>query len=413
MKIAVIGAGVVGICTAYELALDGHAVTVFERHAAVAEESSFACGAHQSPSLSHPLAFPAWPPTSRWRALFSPTGITLGRGTGLADLRWLCGWTRGAQSYLERFAAAHRLANYSLARQQSLIARAAMVVEQSPGQLLLLRSERDLLAYQERLSALKAQGVSAHILTPEAARQCEPALGSQVSMHCAIHFPNDGVGNCRQFAQALKEQALALGVVFHFATPVTAIAHTPTIQVHTDRLGAQGFERVVVCAAAGATALLPALKRVALARVASYSLSAHIREPLNAPRSAVLDGHSQVSISRLGARIRVSGGAELGGTPQRQREASTRLLYQTLQTHFPGAADFSRSMPLWAGASVFSPDALPLLGASAQPGIWLNLAHGHNGWSMACGAARILADQLGGRQTEVDTQLLHPSRFKA
>jgi D-amino-acid dehydrogenase len=70
-------------------------------------------------------------------------------------------------------------------------------------------------------------------------------------------------------------------------------------------------------------------------------------------------------------------------------------------------------MQLWRGTSMFSPDALPVLGPSGQPGIWLNLAHGHNGWSMACGAARILADQIGGKTPELDTKPLDAGRFNS
>jgi D-amino-acid dehydrogenase len=414
MKIAVIGAGVVGICTAYELALDGHAVTVYERHGSVAEEASFACAGHLSPSLSHPLAFPAWPQdTSRWRALLKPAGIALGGATSLPDLRWLAGWRVNPKDFRKRFDAAQQLVRYSLERQQRLTAHADLAFEQGQGQLLLLRSERDVAAQQNYLDALKAQGVVAHVLTTAQARTLEPALGSEAAVHAAIHFPGDAVGNCRQFAHALKEQALEIGVAFRFAASVRALSNTPTIQVHTDR-GAEGFDHAVVCAGASAATLLgPALMQVALTGIASYSLSAQIREPLNAPRHAVIDGYSHISISRMGARIRVSGGAELGGTPRRNRASSTRLLYQTLQTHFPGAADFSRSMQLWRGSSVFSPDALPLVGPSNHPGIWLNVAHGHNGWSMACGAARIVADQIGGRPPDLNTTLLHPGRFKS
>jgi D-amino-acid dehydrogenase len=410
MKIAVIGAGIVGICTAYELAMDGHAVSVFERHTAAAEEASFACAGHLSPSLSHPLSFPAWPQASWLSALFKPDGIGLGRGATLADLRWLTGWKTGSRGYFERFAAAHTLVRYSQERQQALCTQASMLVEQSAGQLLLLRTERDAQALQERLSALRTHGVTAKLMTPEEARKLEPALGHDVALHAAIHFPNDAVGNCRQFAQALKDRALELGVHFHFGTPVTALSHAPTIQVHTGRQAAHNFEQIVVCAGAGAAALLaPALKRATLTRVGSHSLSAQIREPLNAPRSAVLDSH--ISISRMGARIRVAGSAVLGDNPQHRRDASTRQLYRALQTYFPGAADFARSMQLWSGASVFSPDGLPLLGASARPGIWLNLAHGHNGWSMACGTARVLADQIRGKPADLDVTLVHPERF--
>jgi D-amino-acid dehydrogenase len=412
MKIAVIGAGVVGICTAFELALDGHAVTVYEGHGSVAEEASFACAGHLSPSLSHPLAFPVWPQaTSRWRALLRPSGIALCGATTLRDLRWLAGWKVSTNGFRERFEASHQLVRYSQERQNTLAAQASLDFAHAQGQLLLLRTERELLAQQERLAVLKAQGVVAHLLTPEQVRALEPALGSEATLHAAIHFPNDATGNCRQFAHALKDKALAAGVVFHFSSRVVALSHTPEVQVRTD-LEAADFDHAVVCAGASAATLLgPALKPMALTRVSSYSLSAQIREPLNAPRNAVLDGHT--SISRMGARIRVSGGAELGGLPRRNRAASTRLLYQALQTNFPGAADFGRSMQLWRGTSMFSPDALPVLGPSGQPGIWLNLAHGHNGWSMACGAARILADQIGGKTPELDTKPLDAGRFNS
>jgi D-amino-acid dehydrogenase len=115
----------------------------------------------------------------------------------------------------------------------------------------------------------------------------------------------------------------------------------------------------------------------------------------------------------MGNRIRVSGGAELGGTPGSSTAKTTRLLFQTLHSHFPGAVDFSRSMQIWKGCSVFSPDALPLVGPSTHPGVWLNLAHGHNGWGMACGAARIIADQMAGRPSDIDATKLDPSRFNS
>jgi D-amino-acid dehydrogenase len=90
-----------------------------------------------------------------------------------------------------------------------------------------------------------------------------------------------------------------------------------------------------------------------------------------------------------------------------------KQLFQTLQSHFPGAADFSRSMQIWQGASIFSPDALPLVGPSETPGVWLNLAHGHNGWNMACGAARVLADLISGKAAEIDISKLNPRRFNS
>jgi D-amino-acid dehydrogenase len=414
MKIAVIGAGIVGMCTAYELALDGHAVSVFERNGAVAEEASFACAGHLSGSLSHPMAFPAWPTGSRLRDLLAPSHITLGRRLSLRELRWLIRWKAAADGFPERFASAQMLATYSLQRLHTVTAQAALVYEQSEGQLLLFKTESEQLAYQERFKLLNESGAGAKALTPEQARALEPALAADLLFHSAVYLPNDEVANCRQFAHLLKDKLVEAGATLHFGTPVTRISHQAGIQVHTPEQGPHAFDHVVICAGTGAAVLMDhGLGPLAATKVWSHSVSAQIREPLNAPRSAVLDAHAQVSISRMGARIRVSGGAELGRGDGAITEKSTRQLFQVLQSHFPGAADFSRNMQIWKGASIFSPDALPLIGPGGSPGVWLNVAHGHNGWSMACGAARVLADLIGNKQADIDASRFNPGRFKS
>lgn len=414
MKIAVIGAGINGMCTAYELAVDGHEVSVFERNAAVAEEASFACGGHVSGSLSHPFAFPSWPANAPLRKLLTPSGISLGCHTKLRDLRWLLAWKMAPKNYPEQFSSAQHLVSYSLKRLHAIASQASLSLERSQGQLLLFKTESELVAYHARLKVLNEMGLGAKILTPELARQLEPALSADLPLHSALHFPNDEVWNCRQFAHVLKERLLALGTKLHFDTQVTAIANSPGIQVHSAKANLGTFDRLVVCTGVGFASLLtPELSRLPLARLCSQSVSAQIREPLNAPRSTVVIHGAQVSISRMGARIRVTGGAMIGPSGGGNNVQVTRRLYHALQNNFPGAADFSRSVQTWQGSSIFSPDGLPLLGPDRRSGVWLNLAHGHNGWSMACGAARVIADQIAGRQTDVDATNLSPERFKS
>ena len=414
MKIAVIGAGIVGMSTAYELAMDGHAVSVFERNASVAEDASFACAGHMGGGLLHPLSFPTWPLASRLRTLLAPSGIAVGRGTSLRDLRWLKAWKSPGNDFTERFACAQTLAAYSLQRLHTLTAQTSLVFEQSQGQLVLFLSEAEQQAQSGRLELLNQLGSVGKLLTPAVVRKLEPALDTHLAFHSGVYFAQDEFGNCRQFAHLLKEKLLESGAELHFSTPATALSGATGPQVQTLDKGTLAYDQVVVCAGAtGADLLAPELKHMALTPVWSTSISAQIREPLNAPRSAVLDWHKQISIGRMGARIRVSGGAAVGHKPGQDHKEIQKQLFQTLQSLFPGAADFSRSMQIWQGASLFSPDALPLVGPAQSPGVWLNLAHGHNGWSMACGAARVLADQISGKPAEIDVARLNPSRFKS
>ncbi len=412
MKIAVIGAGIVGICTAYELALDGHNVSVFERNAAVAEDASFACAGHLSASLSHPMAFPNWPSNSLLRDLWRSSGISLGRGITVRDLRWLRAWKAPAKDFAERLACAQSLVTYSLQRLHTIALQASLVHEESQGQLLLFKTEAAQQEQQKKLELLKALGTVGKVMTPAEVRVVEPALGADLKFHSGVFFAQDEVGNCRQFAHLLKGQLLEAGTEFHFNTPVTACSDAGGVQIQTPK-GVFSFDRVVLCAGTEGTNLIaPGFKHLPPIRLWSTTISAHIREPLNAPRSAVVDFQQQVSISRMGSRIRVSGGAALGHPGAQGNEKAKQLLFQTLQSHFPGASDYGRNMQVWQGASAYSPDALPLIGPSGSPGVWLNLAHGHNGWSMACGAARLLADLLGGKPAEIDATRLSPGRFK-
>ncbi len=136
--------------------------------------------------------------------------------------------------------------------------------------------------------------------------------------------------------------------------------------------------------------------------VHGYSVSANIREPLDAPRSAVMDEHYKVAISRLGNRVRVAGGAEVGGDIENKNTGALATLYKILQDWFPGAAHLSNGVQEWKGARPMLPDGPPIVGKSGLPGVWLNLGHGSSGWALSCGSARLLADQLQGKSPDID-----------
>ncbi|MGE0497483.1 MAG: D-amino acid dehydrogenase [Ramlibacter sp.] len=419
MKVAVIGAGIIGVTTAYELAADGHDVTVFERRGAAAEETSFANAGVVAPGYVTPWAAPGMP-GKVMRYLFSQHApVKLALPLSGSELAWMWKWWRACrlETYLANRARLQRLAFYSRARLHHLTDSLQLDYDRSPGYMVLLRTERDQQMVQPGLQVLRDAGVAFHEISADEARLVEPALNPDTPFAGAIHLPHDEVGNCRQFALLLKREAEARGVRFVFNTAVVQVdrAHPATLLIANETSPRQ-FDALVLCAGVASAALLrPLGLKLPIVAVHGYSISAPIREPLNAPRSALMDERYKVAISRLGNRVRVAGSAEIGGAPGAKRAASIRTLYKVLHDWFPGAAQISNTgagVQEWKGARPMLPDGPPVLGASGIPGLWLNLGHGSSGWALSCGSARVLADQMAGRSPEVDVEGLGIERLR-
>ncbi|RYY93806.1 MAG: FAD-dependent oxidoreductase, partial [Comamonadaceae bacterium] len=385
MRVAVIGAGIIGVTTAYELAADGHAVTVIERRGAVAEETSFANAGMVAPGYVTPWAAPGMP-RKVLSYLFSrhaPVKLTL--PLSVQELRWMWRWWEACDlpTYLANRARLQRLAFYSRERLHWLTDSLQLDYDRSPGYLVLLRSEKEQQLVEPGLQVLRDAGVTFRQIDAEGTRVLEPALNPDTAFLGAIHLPEDEAGNCRQFALQLKDAARDAGARFEFNTEVRPLdPASPTLLTVTqgDQVGQARFDAVVVCGGNESAALLrPVGLKIPLAPVYGYSISAPIREPLNAPRSALMDERYKVAITRLGQRVRVAGSAEIGGSLRHKRKASLQTLYKVLHDWFPGAAQLSNTAAAvqeWKGARPMLPDGPPVLGASGVPGVWVNLGHG-------------------------------------
>lgn len=406
MKIAVIGAGIIGITTAFELARDGHEVTVFERRLAAAEETSFANAGIVAPGYIAPWAAPGMS-LKIVRHLFGKhAAVRVGLPISGSDMAWMWKSWRACNvdTFVRNRTRLQRLAFYSRDRLHKLSADLELEYDHSAGYMVLLRSERDHALMKPSIQVLRDAGIPFNEISPEAARKIELALNPDTEFHSAIHLPGDEVGNCRQFALLLKNVALGKGVNFEFDTQVEKIE--PAQGMHLSIAGQatpRRFDAAVVCAGVDSVRLLrPLGLKIPLAAVHGYSVSAAVREPLNAPRSAVMDERYKVAISRLGQRVRVAGTAEIGGRADKQSASALQTLYKVLLDWFPGAANLSGGVQTWKGARAMLPDGPPLLGASGIEGLWLNLGHGSSGWALSCGSARAVADLIGGRKAEVD-----------
>lgn len=423
MRVAVIGAGIIGVTTAYELAADGHEVTVFERRSSVAEETSFANAGVVAPGYVTPWAAPGMPAKVLRYLLSRHAPVRLARPTSAGQLGWMWRWWRACQpaTFQANRARMHRLARFSQHRLAVLTRDLKLDYEQRSGYMVLLREAQDLTLARGSLKMLAELGVSFHLIDAAKARALEPALNPDAKLHAAVHLPQDGVGNCRQFAHLLRGEGQRLGVEFRFQREVVELASGPKPVLRHRRIDStetpaeDRFDAAVVCAALGAAALLKPLGcRIPMAPVYGYSITAPLRQleghPDLGPRSAVMDERFKVAISRLGQRVRVAGSAELGGRLDRNTPAAIETLYKVLDDWYPGCAQLPQ-VQQWKGARPMLPDGPPVLGASGAPGVWLNLGHGSSGWALSCGSARLLSDLVSGRTPSIDTEGLGLERL--
>jgi D-amino-acid dehydrogenase len=436
MRIAIIGAGITGVCTAFELADDGHDVTVFDRRGSVAAEASFATAGllgHASllPWAERRVGLPGW-----LGALAGQGPLHWHRRADRGSLRWLWQWSRsaGLPVNADRWQQLQQLARFSQERLHDLRTRLKLDIERAQGALVVFQTERARDAAQADLARLAQWAVPHTWLDADACRARETGLSADAPLAGGVWLPGDEVSNCRQVAHALRHHAQRAGVTFRFHSAVSALRAGGTGQrpqvVHVyappedstvlspsaaspgshgahdaPRTEAQpfspteeAFDAVVVCAAQGAASLLgPLGLALPLAAVSVTPLTAPMRldeaHPGRGPSSALLDAQARVLVTRMGHRLRVSGGALLGAGNATQQGQALETLEQALRTWYPGVARLSQALR-WQGVRTATPDGMPLIGASGAPGVWLNLGHGDTGWALACGSARLLADRL-------------------
>jgi D-amino-acid dehydrogenase len=418
MRVAVIGAGIVGIATAHELARSGHQVSVYEQRSTAAEEASFAITGMRGAAYAAAFAFNSQSAQFGRDFWSAQSGLRLGRGLHSRQWAWLWSWLRANKkpSDAEQRAALLQLARMSGDALDDLTHELGLEYEQCEGYTVLLRNDLEHAAGTELVDELKGKGIACSLLDAEALRKHELALNPDTPVNGAIVFPAEKTANCRQVALLLKKECDAMGVQFFFDHKVDPLkpgnASTLHVQTSDGMHHTHVFDAVVVCAGQGSGLLVADVcPRLPEIEVHGYSISAHIREPLNAPRTTCFDMQHRAHISRLGQRVRVGGLALIGTPTPAKRLAALRTLYKVLLDWFPGACQMQRVQE-WSGTRICTPDGLPIIGAAPEKGVWLNMAHGDLGWTLAQGSAAginamIAAKPLGG----VEWSHFSPTRF--
>lgn len=416
MKVVVLGAGVIGTTTAWALARQGAEVTVIERQPGAALETSYANAGQVSPGYSTPWAAPGIPlKAMKW--LFqrhAPLAIRL--DGSWFQMCWMAHMLANcsAPRYAINKERMMRLSEYSRDCLRNWRAEVGLHYdERSAGTLQLFRTQAQLDAAQRDVEVLQACGVPFELLDRAGVIRTEPGLAHASASFCGgLRLPNDETGDCHQFTSQLASKATELGVKFLYGQSVRHLQHDgQRLQGITlaDQTTLRADRYVLAAGSYSRDLLLPLGLDIPVYPVKGYSLTLPITNDALAPQSTVLDETYKIAVTRLGDRIRVGGMAELGGFDLRLNPKRRETLEKVTRELFAGG-DLSQA-EFWTGLRPMTPDGTPLVGATPLSNLYLNTGHGTLGWTMACGSAQVLADQIMGVQTAINTEGLDMGRY--
>lgn len=417
MHIVVLGAGVIGITTAYYLSAQGHRVTVLDRQPEAGQETSFANAGMVTVGYASPWSAPGLPLKALKWAFSADSPMLFKPRPDPAMAAWIWQWWRhcSASRYAENKRRMMRLAAYSLACLTELRKETGIRYDQRQGGTLhLFRTGEQRLAAEKDIGALRDLGVDFELLDPGACLELEPGLlASREPIAGGLKLPIDESGDCLKFTQEIARLAKLQGVEFQFGATARRLLHdgSRVTAVETDNGQVKGDVFVMALGAYSTRLLRPLGIHIPVYPLKGYSLTIPIVDESRAPSAILLDESSKVAITRMGNRIRAGGIAELTGFDTTLPDARRAAIARVVKTLFPGAGDVDGA-DFRCGLRAVTPDGPPVLGNTRYNNLYLNTGHGSFGWTMACGSGRITADMIAGTQPAIDLNGLTINRYQ-
>jgi D-amino-acid dehydrogenase len=406
MRVVVLGAGLVGVASAWYLAEAGHEVTVVDRQPGPALETSFANGGQISTSHAEPWANPgALGKVVRWLGredsplLWRLRADPAQWAWGLRFLRE-CTPARARQNMI----AILRLALYSRALLKDLRPILGLEYDQQLRGILHFYTDEAEFAHAIPQAELMREFGCDRVV--KSAREClaiEPALaGSTVPIIGGTYTADDESGDAHQFTRQLADRAATRGVTFRYGATAEHL-QSEAGRVAGIRLshGETVVGDVYVAALGSYTPLLLRSLGMRLAVYPAKGYSATLTVGDAAPTVSLTDDGRKIVFSRLGKRLRVAGTAEFAGYDTSVSTVRCQSIVRRTFEIFPRIAA-CRDIEYWAGLRPATPGNVPLVGATRFANLFLNTGHGTLGWTMACGTGKLLADLVGGRVPAID-----------
>lgn len=416
MKVLVLGAGVIGVSTAWYLVQQGHEVEVVERQAGPALETSFANAGEVSPGYSAPWAGPGIPLKAvKWLLMrYGPLVVrpALDPHMWAWVSRMLLNCT--AEAYARNKGRMVPIAEYSRDRLRALRQFTGISYdERSAGTLQLFRTQAQVDHARDDIAVLERFGVPFAVLDQAGCVAAEPGLaGATGTFQGGLRLPDDETGDCKLFTERLAALAAERGVVFRYGVSIEKLLRRDDalagVQTSAGLLTADAY--VLALGSYSPILARPIGLDLPVYPIKGYSITVPVAEEAGAPVSTVMDETYKVAITRLGARIRVGGTAEISGYDLSLSPGRRATLVHSLTDLFPRGGDVAKAS-FWCGLRPMTPDGTPIIGPCAISNLFLNTGHGTLGWTMACGSGQVLADIISGKTPEIDVSELGPSRY--
>lgn len=393
MRICVLGAGVVGVSTAFVLSRMGHEVDVIDRASDVASGASHANGAQLSWSYTNPMPSPAILPKLPAYLFGLDPAMQVTPAFNMSFLKWGLSFLRHCTS--SRYAIGGRARHDLAMESQNALARIERDLTDGPIQ----KSGTGKIVLAQTPAQQRAMQASPNYKTAEDCLSIEPALQSWTGPQMGGLFaPDDYAVDPVTFCRRLKVTAEAeFGTRFRFdETVLELLIESDRIQGVRTEKESSAYDKVVVCLGNQANHIL---RRVGLSvpicSVRGYSVTLPATE--RAPKASLTDLTHKIVYANLGDHIRIAGFADINA---REKKAPKRIakLIETARNCWPDIADYDAAPRAWFGERPMTPSGIPLIGSTPIDGLMLNVGHGSLGYTFAAGSAQRIANQIGGVQ---------------